>query len=169
MAANALALRPAPLLSVRMVEWLLVTALIVTLVVVFMHQARVVQRQAELAAVRSTLGALRTALVFQHLRQQTQVAGQTVVIEQRNPFELLQRRPANYAGEIAGQQAPEVPPGSWVFDAKCVCIGYLPLDTTGFINPSGEAMAWYQVEGAPASPLRITPRAAYVWQGERLN
>lgn len=169
MAANASALRPAPLLSVRMVEWLLVAALIVTLVVVFMHQARVVQRQAELAAVRSTLGALRTALVFQHLQQQTQASEQTVATEQRNPFELLQRRPVNYAGEIAGQQAAEVPPGSWVFDAKCVCIGYLPLDTTGFINPSGEAMAWYQVEGAPASPLQITPKAAYFWQGERLN
>ena len=169
MAANASALSPAPLLSVRMVEWLLVTTLIVTLVVVFMHQARVVQRQAELAAVRSTLGALRTALVFQYLQQQTQVAGQTVVIEQRNPFELLQRRPANYAGEIAGHQAADVAPGSWVFDAECVCIGYLPQDTTGFINPSGDAMAWYQVDGALGSHLQLTPREAYVWQGERMK
>jgi len=152
-----------------MVEWLLVTALIVTLVVVFMHQVRVVQRQTELAAVRSTLGALRTALVFQYLQQQTQAKDQSVVIEQRNPFELLQRRPANYAGEIARHQVADVPPGSWVFDAKCVCIGYLPQDATDFVNPSGDAMAWYQVEGAPASPLQITPKAAYFWQGERLN
>jgi len=168
-AANASALRPAPLLSVRMVEWLLVAALILTLVVVFVHQVRVVQRQAELAAVRSTLGALRTALVFQHLQQQTQASGQTVAVEQRNPFELLQRRPANYAGEFAQDRAAEVPPGSWVFDAQCVCIGYLPQDATDFDNPRGEAMAWYLVEGAPASPLQITPRAAYLWQGERLN
>lgn len=169
MSADAPALRAAPFLSVRMVEWLLVAALILTLVVVFMHQVRVVQRQAELAAVRSTLGALRTALVFQHLQQQAQAKGQTIAVEQRNPFELLQRRPANYAGEIWGNRAADAPPGRWVFDAECVCVGYLPQDDTDFDSPSGDAMAWYRVAGTLAGPLQITPREPYRWQGQSMN
>jgi hypothetical protein len=168
-AGDASVIQEARFISLRMVEWSVVVALILALVVAFMYQVRVVQRQAELAAVRTTLGALRTALVFQHLQQQAQLKGQAVATVQRNPFKLLQRDPANYVGEVDAEQMVSVPPGSWVFDAQCVCVGYLPQDATEFASPSAEAMAWYRVEGTSTSPLQITPMEAYRWQGEVMN
>ncbi len=169
MAGDAMVAERAPFLSTRMVEWLLVAALILTLVVAFMYQVRVVQRQAELAAVRSTLGALRMALVLQHVQQQVQHQGQGVAAVQRNPFELLAQRPANFWGELAVGQVAALPPGNWAFDAQCVCVGYLPRDIEAFDSPSGAGMAWYQVAGTPAGPLQITVREAYTWQGEVMN
>ena len=56
--------QPAPFWSVRIVEWSLLAAVIVLLVLLFARQVRVIQGQGELAAVKSTLGALRTALVL---------------------------------------------------------------------------------------------------------
>jgi hypothetical protein len=152
-----------------MMEWSLVAALILVLGLVFMHQVRVVQRQAEFAALRAMLGTLRTALVLQHLQRQVQTQGQAAT-EPRNPFELLQRRPANYAGEISASQAAAVPPGNWVFEAECACVAYLPQDATEFDSPSGDAMAWYHVANTSAGgPLQITPREAYMWQGQLMN
>jgi hypothetical protein len=168
-AADEMVAERTPFLNTRMVEWSVVAALILTLVVAFMYQMRVVQRQAELAAVRTTLGALRTALVLQHLQQQGQAHGVVVAGVQHNPFELLARHPANYVGEVAAVQTAAVSPGSWVFGAQCVCVGYVPYDATEFDSPSGDVMAWYHVTGTPAGPLQMTPREAYKWQGEVMN
>ena len=158
----------APFLNLRLVEWSLVAILIMTLVVVFLHQVRVVQRQAELAAVRTTLGALRTAFVIHHLQLRNAPQNQLVAVEQRNPFELLQHRPASYFGEIRMAGSAVVPPGSWVFDAECGCVGYMPADATEFDSPSGDAMVWYQVEIA-SGPFQLTAKEAYVWQGQPMN
>jgi hypothetical protein len=151
-----------------MIEWSLVAGLILVLAVVFVHRVRVVQGQAELAAVRSTLGALRTALVIEHLQQSVKSGGVSVVAAQRNPFELLQRHPSNYRGEMTASDAAMGPAGSWVFDPACVCVGYLPMYAEWFDSPSGEAMAWYQLSGAPG-PLQLTAKEAYVWQRQRLD
>jgi len=167
--ADARVAQRTPFISTRMVEWSLVAALILALVVAFMHQVRVVQRQAELAAVRTTLGALRTALVLQHLQRQAQTPGDAVAAVQRNPFELLTHHPANYLGEMTAAQTLAASPGSWVFDAQCVCVGYVPFDAAEFDSPSGDVVAWYHVTGTPAAPLQITPREAYKWQGEVMN
>ena len=80
--------QPAPFWSVRIVEWSLLAAVIVLLVLLFARQVRVIQGQGELAAVKSTLGALRTALVLDHLRQNVQSGKAPVGFTQRNPFEL---------------------------------------------------------------------------------
>lgn len=150
-----------------MIEWSLVAALIVLLALVFGHKVRVVRGQAELAAVKSTLGALRTAFVIDHLH--TSVAGsESVAATQPNPFELLERRPVNYFGPISAANAATVPGGSWVFDPVCVCIGYLPIYPEWFDSPSGDVMAWYRIEGAPG-PWQLTAKEAYVWQGQAMN
>lgn len=156
------------LLSVRMVEWSLVAALILTVMVVFINRVQVLQRQAELAAVRSTLGGLRTAFVLQHLHREA-AQNQTGAALQRNPFELLERRPSNYFGETRPGELAAVPSGHWVFDAVCVCVGYLPVDATEFDSPSGDVMAWYRVEGATAGPLLLTAKERYAWQGQAAN
>jgi hypothetical protein len=82
--------RHMPLWGVKIVEWTLLLSVVFVLVWVFARQVQVLQGQAELEAVRSTLGALRTALVIDHLKQK--IAGKDSAASRRtsNPFELLQ-------------------------------------------------------------------------------
>lgn len=157
-----------PFWTLRMVEWSLLAGVIVVLVLVFARQVRVVQGQAELAAVKSTLGALRTAFVIDHLQKNVLTGQAYVALTQRNPFELLQNRHLNYLGEKTAAQAGQAPAGSWVFDTVCACVGYLPLHAQWFDSPSGDVMAWYQVSGA-SGVLQLTAREAYIWQGETMN
>lgn len=152
----------------RLVEWSLLAGVIVVLALVFARQVRVLQGQAELAAVKTTLGALRTALVIDHVQKNVVAGNSSMALVQRNPFELLQRRPVNYFGEMTVAQAVAAPAGSWVFDPVCTCVGYAPIDAQWFDSPSGDAMAWYQVSGAPG-PLQLTAKEAYVWQGQVMN
>jgi len=159
---------PAPFLSLRMIEWSLVAALIVVLALVFMHKVRVLQGQAELSNVKTTLGALRTALVLDHLQHSVSSRGTDLALLQRNPFELLQRRPTNYLGELSRAQAAAAPDGSWMFDPVCVCVGYRPLYAEWLVSPSGEPLAWYQLSG-DAGPWQLTAKEAYIWQGQVMN
>lgn len=151
-----------------MVEWSLMAGVILVLALVFARKLQVVQGQGELAAVQSTLGALRTALVLEHLQKSTVGQGSSVAGTQRNPFELLDRMPANYRGEITRASASSAPPGSWLFDKDCVCVGYVPLYPKWFDSPSGNTVAWYRVSGAPG-PLQLLAEEAYVWQDQALN
>lgn len=159
---------PASVSRRSLAEWLLLALVIGVLVLLFTREVRVVQAQAERAAVRATLGALRTALVLDHLQKNAGSPSTPVALTTTNPFDLLQRRPLNYFGPMSAAQALAAPPGSWVFDSVCGCVGYLPMAAEQFDSPSGELMAWYQVTGAPG-PLQLVAREAYGWQGEALN
>ena len=141
---------------------------ILVLSLVFAHHVRVVQGQGELAAVKSTLGALRTTLVIDHLQRNVRPDHSFVATTRHNPFELLQHRPPNYLGEMNRESAAQAPPGSWVFDVDCVCVGYRPLDGQWFESPSGERIAQFLVSGAPG-PLQLSAREAYIWRGEAMN
>lgn len=162
------ALQQEPLWSVRKVEWSLLLGVVVVLALLFSRQVHLMQGQGELAAIRSTLGALRTAFVLDHLHKQVVDQTSPVALVQRNPFELLQRRPVNYLGEMSAAQAVAAPVGSWVYDAACACVGYMPIYAQWFDSPSGDVMAWYRVGGAPG-PLQLTAKENYVWQGQVLN
>jgi hypothetical protein len=151
-----------------MVEWSILALVIVLLVFVFVRQMRVLQGQAELSAVKTTLGALRTAFVLEHLRKEAAAEDASVARAQHNPFELLQRYPLNYIGEMSREQAELAPSGVWVFDPDCVCVGYLPIWGEWFDSPSGDLMAWYRVGGEQGA-LQLTAKEAYRWQGQALN
>ncbi|PJC16261.1 MAG: hypothetical protein CO066_02805, partial [Comamonadaceae bacterium CG_4_9_14_0_8_um_filter_60_18] len=60
----------------RPVEWLAMALLLLVLIGTFVHYSRFVQSQAEVAAIKSTVGALRTALVVEHLRRQVAVGSE---------------------------------------------------------------------------------------------
>jgi hypothetical protein len=152
----------------RTVEWSLLAGVVIVLVLVFVRQVQVLQGQAELSAIKTTLGALRTALVIEHLRLKAGGASQSAMPMQLNPFELLQRHPVNYRGEMGLVEAAAAPAGSWLFDPVCACVGYVPLYAEWFDSPGGAMVAWYQVSGAPG-PLQLTAKEAYVWQNEVMN
>ena len=152
----------------RIVEWSLLLLVIGVLVVVFVRQVRVVQGQMELAAIKSTLGTLRTALVIDHLQKHLAVGRSTVAIVQRNPFELIQGPVANYAGEVTSVQAGDIVPGSWIFDAECGCVAYRPMFAQWLDSPSGDAIAWFRVKGS-IGPFELVAKEAYLWQGDVLN
>jgi hypothetical protein len=154
--------------SRRLVEWSLVALLMGVLALVFLHQVRVIQRQAEFAGIKSTLGALRSAFVMQYLQAQLPGQNSSATQLQRNPFELLDHRPVNYRGVIQPKDLNLVVNGSWVFEPVCSCVAYLPLDAAEFDSASGDAVAWFVVNTS-TEPYQLMPKEAYVWQGQVLN
>ena len=132
------------------------------------QQSHALQAQAEVAAVQSTLGSLRTALVIAHLQKAVQSERGVVVDLQQNPFKVLRAVPSNYAGEVARADIAGVVSGSWVFDKECVCIGYVPMSPESLELKTEPAVLWYRVSGSPG-PLQITATESYTWLGQAVN
>jgi hypothetical protein len=128
----------------------------------------VVQGQAELAALQSTLGALRTALVLEHIRHTVSGDAQSVAAPQRNPFLLLDTVPPNYLGERAVLKTESAAPGSWVFDPVCSCVGYVLRYPALLDSPADLPALWFSVTGS-AAPFSISANETYVWQGQVVN
>ncbi len=152
--------------SRRVVEWGILGFAILLLVVVFLRQARQVQAQAELAAVQTTLAALRTAAVMDHIQTTAGrvVSGRSVAQVQHNPFMLLQSPPPNYIGEHDLRALPENLSG-WFFDPACRCVGYAPLQSQVLRAANGSPLLLFQVSSAPG-PLQLKALDDYRWQGE---
>lgn len=171
MAALRPAPQPSPVWNTRLTEWGLMALLVIVLGAVLAYQVREVRGQAELAQIKNTLGALRTALVVAHLEAavaKARAGVQAVVPAQRNPFLALQQLPANYAGLADPQALAVLPGGSWVFDPGCGCIGYRPLEATRLELPADTGAMWFRV-GASAGPAQVTALQPYVWMGQAVN
>lgn len=155
----------------RVSEWSLLLAVVVVLVMWLAQQSRALQAQGELAAVRSTLGTLRTALVLSHL-QAAVAAGRSDVLNlqrhQANPFVHLARAPVNYLGERVWRDNARLAKGTWVFDPVCVCVGYTPQNEDWFDSVSGAGMAWFEVK-LTSGIWQLTAREKYSWRGEVLE
>ena len=154
--------------SLRMTEWLILALLVLAVGFWFAREAYVVRGQAELAAVRTTLGALRTAFILEHLRQVVQDPVKSVAPSQRNPFDLVQSRPANYRGAIRAGQLLDVPAGQWFFETDTEQIGYRPFHAEWLDSASSDNVIWYRVSQAPG-PLQLTPLEPYRWQDQPLE
>lgn len=132
-----------------------------------------VQAQVEVSAIKTNLGGLRTALVIDYVARQAAVSTVRAVAAPAqadsgaNPFQLLHRVPANYVGEVRAAEASRLPPGSWLFDPECRCIGYRPLYPEWLSSPSGAGVLWFDVVG-DSGPLQLRPRELYRWKGEVL-
>lgn len=145
--------------------------LVLALGAVLAHQARELRGQAELAQIKGTLGALRTALVVAHLASNvasTRPQEGSVVQAQRNPFATLQQFPPNYAGLAGPEALAALPGGSWVFDPACSCVGYRPTELEWLEAPTGAVSMWFRV-GSTGGPLQITAQQPYVWMGQPVN
>ena len=93
-----------PVVRSRLLEWSLVAAVVIALVLAFGYYANRVRGQGELAAIQMTVGALRSTLAVEDLRLKVRGVSPPVALIPHNPFELLQRRPANYRGEASDAQ-----------------------------------------------------------------
>lgn len=154
--------------SRRLLEWTIVAGVVLSVTLLLIRQAHEVKGQAELANVRTTLAALRTALVIEHLKQSADQSDPVATLAGGNPFALLQNRPMNYAGVMNSRDVEGLPPGTWMFGPDCVCLAYRPLDDTWFFSPDGSGVAWFQVSAPPRPPL-ISARVAYRWRMESLE
>ncbi|MDZ7890470.1 MAG: hypothetical protein U5L73_01785 [Rhodoferax sp.] len=153
----------------RWVEWGILTLCIAIATAVLWRYGQQVRAQTERAAVQSTLGALRTALVLDYVQSmlpQRKSTGGPVAANGivPNPFGMLQQPAANYAGEVPAALLQEVAPGRWVFDQRCGCIGYKPLEQGGLDAPAGVQAIWFMVESTAAA-YQLRPIQAYVWGG----
>ena len=151
----------------RIVEWSVMVLVVLATAGVLGREFRIVQGQGELAAIKTTLGALRTALVIDHLKNNA-IDNKPVAQTERNPFLLLDHTPGNYAGLLAALKGQPLPQGSWVYDTYCNCIGYEPLFPRALDHTADSPTVWFRIS-APPGPLQITPAQKYVWQGEVLN
>lgn len=89
--------------------------------------------QAEMAAARQVVGALRTAL---HTRAaQLRVAGredELRALAADNPMNWLVRRPDNYLGEYYSPDAARIGRSGWVFDPRDKSLVYMLPDAESF-------------------------------------
>lgn len=154
--------------AIRLLEWILVTAVVLLLLLDFNQHMRMLQGNTERVTVQTTLGALRTALVIDYLQHSAAAGKKPASAQQHNPFELLERPPDNYLGPMSAQQAASAAPGHWMFDPDCVCVGYTPDHPQAFESPSGSPMLWYTVHG-DGGPLQLSALEAYRWQGQSLE
>lgn len=150
-----------PWVNHRLLEWALVTAVLVALIAAFERQVAVLQGQAERLTVQLTLKALRDTLTLEQLRRNTRTSNASKEPKTINPFALLQGT-SNFAGNVTMATVSTVPPGSWVFDPECGCIGYRMRYPQG-LEPDQEADAiWFRVETVNGV-FRLSPQASYRW------
>ena len=151
-----------------MVEWGILAVLVLVFAGVFGHYVRMIQGRGERAAVMSTLGALRTALVIDYAQRATVTATADRAHTPVNPFLVLQTPPLNYGGEMSVVQSLAAPAGRWVFDPQCACIGYLPLDPAWQSAAADGSILWFKVSDGPG-PRELTALGSYVWQGMQVQ
>ena len=151
----------------RALEWGLLVVVILLLSGYFFREFRLVQAQGEMAAVKSTLGSLRTALLLDFLQREAKHTSADVPM-QRNPFLLLDHLPGNYAGVLDSGKGRVIQPGTWIFDSYCACIGYEPLNTQGLNTPEYAPALWFRIS-VPPGPLQINPMQKYQWAGQSVD
>lgn len=166
MARNLARYLPSPLWGRRLTEWCFVALILAGLGFAFEREIRSLQAQSERVLVGSTLASLRTALVLNRLTRELHPNDASLV--EKNPFQMLQQLPPNFAGEMPMRDVYRVAPGSWVFDPDCPCVGYRLLYPE-WLEPAQELGAiWVRVGSAGSSPS-LTPLADYRWLGTRLK
>lgn len=154
--------------TVSMLEWGILAGVIAIIMGVFMHYAYRVQGQAERAAVMTSLGSLRTALVINHLSVQSASASLRSEQVPANPFDVLQALPENYRGLVKDGDLSQIAPGSWVFDVVCNCIGYKPQHPEWLETPPNAEALWFLLI-SEGGVRQLKPMSAYTWQGLSIN
>lgn len=152
----------------RTVEWGILALVVLGFAWAFGQYAQRVQALAERAAVQTTLGALRTALVMHHLQDKVQSTPSAPLPALHNPFDALERLPVNYAGLVRSRDVSATAPGQWVFDTACRCVGYKPLHADAVTSRDQVPALWFQLQGQGAAVF-LVPLDHYEWLGQTLR
>jgi len=81
---------------------------------------------------------------------------------------LLERIPANFAGEVVMRDVYRVQPGSWIFDPDCGCVGYRLLYPQ-WLEPAQETGAiWFRI-AVTDGEVHLLPQSSYLWFGQAMN
>ena len=145
-------------------EWGILGLVALVIAVVAGRYVWAFQAQAERSAVLSTLGALRTGLTIAHLQDATAAHAASPSGIPSNPFMLLQALPLNYRGELSVAASLAAPTSGWVYDPRCVCVGYIPVDAGWSDGASQAGALWFKVVPGPG-PRQLTAQSAYIWRG----
>ena len=151
----------------RLVEWGALALALALLILMFLQRSADVQGQAELAAIQTTLGALRTAAVLRHVQASRSGDTRLVAPAPQNPFVALVDPPPTYLGERDSATVP-LSPGGWFYDPRCDCVGYRPLELRWLSDSEGNGLLRYRIR-RDAGPLQFEPIGRYAWQGEPIQ
>ena len=166
--------RPRASPGLTLIELIVVVCIIALCAVLALNRLRFYQEAAEKAAMEYTVAVVKSAL-------QLRVAAMLLRGEEKNigslalanPVEWLTELPAGYRGEFRAQQ-PNVPPGSWYFDATRKELVYVP-DLDGHLErlADGSKRLRFRVrldEPAQSGPerkrttgMRVEPVTPYTW------
>lgn len=150
-----------------MVEWIILSFVVLVITGILGYKLQKIHSQTELAAAQYTVGSLRTAMVLEHLRLKVD---QDEEPRLRNPFELLDPIPSNFVGERAMTEAHTVPPGHWFFDPFCECIAYRLLYSEWLDEPTGSEIISFRVAlNRKEGLLTLHPLYPIVWLGVRIG
>jgi len=91
------------------------------------------REQAEIAAARQVVSALRTSLQVRIAQLESNGCEDDVrKLPLRNPIELLAWKPANYLGEYYAPDPKKIGQAGWVFDPRDKTLVYLPRNSESF-------------------------------------
>ena len=149
----------------RLFEQALLILLVGGIVWALMDKARDTRAAAEFAAVQVNLATLRVAMAVDRMHRAVKSGGaQAKAASAANPFLLLERPPANYAGEVdlAIARAGALAPGDWFYDRHLALVGYRVRDTREFRPAGGGGLMLFQ----RAEPELLLAREPYVWRDQ---
>ena len=160
-----------------LIELAVVITILAIIIAALLSRVWFYQEQAEKAAMQQVAVAIQTALTMEYGSLMTQ-GKESLVSElaMENPMNWLQRKPANYSGELYDPTPSSVAPGNWVFDLKSRDLVYVLNRSEHFVpGKDGEKWVRYHVhmdyEPAPGggaaslAGLVFEPVAPYQWFG----
>ncbi len=151
-----------------LIEWGLVGVVLAVLALTFLYHLQAVSDQVEVASVKTTVAALRTALALHHVGRGSTGGQADVASIEQGPFGLLHQRPVNFAGAVRHGRTAVLVQGAWVFDPDCACVGYTPLRTPWRFGSDPDATLWFQLIAGAAAP-RLQPMGRYVMRGQPIE
>ncbi len=108
-----------------LIEMIIVVILVGILYVIAIDKLLEMRVDAERAALKNVVGALKSALsieVAAHIARDD-VKG-LYVLEGSNPMNRLSEKPRNYLGELAGPDPATIEGGEWYFDTRAATLIY---------------------------------------------
>lgn len=118
-----------------LLEFALVIVIVGILTTVLLQRIWHYQGEAEVAAMRTTVANLRTALEIKVA--QGKLPGGTedlTILAEQNPFDWLKDKPVNYAGAYFSPSDDDIGGGNWAFDRTDKSVIYLLNISSGFLD-----------------------------------